>query len=296
MAGAWARERLQAWLRTSVRALLMAACAAAGGAAPAAAQQRPIVTEDPETIGAGRILLEAGIEYGGGVEFPIYGLKGDLWRLPALGVSIGISSIAELQIDSGYSRMRVTSRRPAPLAPILDFQGDHTSSIEDVVLATKIRVLSEGTNRPSFGLRIATKLPNARNQSGLGTDMTDVSLAVLVGKTIRSIRVVGNLGVAIIGDPTQTAVQYDPTIFGVSLARALAPGFDVVTEIEGRWQAYKDTPQPAAENRAALRGGLRYTRGAVRVDAGLRTGFGDVEPEIGFTTGVTWVVDAFTVP
>jgi Putative MetA-pathway of phenol degradation len=296
MAGAWARERLQAWLRTSVRALLMAACVAAGGAAPAAAQQRPIVTEDPETIGAGRILLEAGIEYGGGVEFPIYGLKGGLWRLPALGVSIGISSIAELQIDSGYSRMRVTSRRPAPLAPILDFQGDHTSSIEDVVLATKIRVLSEGTNRPSFGLRIATKLPNARNQSGLGTDMTDVSLAVLVGKTIRSIRVVGNLGVAIIGDPTQTAVQYDPTIFGVSLARALAPGFDVVTEIEGRWQAYKDTPQPAAENRAALRGGLRYTRGAVRVDAGLRTGFGDVEPEIGFTTGVTWVVDAFTVP
>jgi hypothetical protein len=296
MAGAWARERLQAWLRTSVRALLMAACAAAGGAAPAAAQQRPIVTEDPETIGAGRILLEAGIEYGGGGEFPIYGLKGDLWRLPALGVSIGISSIAELQIDSGYSRMRVTSRQPAPLAPILEFQGDHTSSIEDVVLATKIRVLSEGANRPSVGLRIATKLPNARNQSGLGTDMTDVSLAVLVGKTIRSIRVVGNLGVAIIGDPTQTAVQYDPTIFGVSLARALAPGFDVVTEIEGRWQAYKDTPQPAAENRAALRGGLRYTRGAVRVDAGLRTGFGDVEPEIGFTTGVTWVVDAFTVP
>ena len=296
MAGAWARERLQAWLRTSVRALLMAACVAAAGAAPAAAQQRPIVTEDPETIGGGRILLEGGIEYGGGVEFPIYGLEGDLWRLPALGVSIGISSIAELQIDSGYSRMRVTSRRPAPLAPILDFQGDHTSSIEDVVLATKIRVLSEGTNRPSFGLRIATKLPNARNQSGLGTDMTDVSLAVLVGKTIRSIRVVGNLGVVIIGDPTQTAVQYDPTIFGVSLARALAPGFDVVTEIEGRWQAYKDTPQPAAENRAALRGGLRYTRGAVRVDAGLRTGVGDVEPEIGFTTGVTWVVDAFTVP
>ena len=296
MGDACGRHQLPGWRPTPLRALLIAAVIATAGAAPVAAQQRPIVTEDPETIGAGRILLEGGIEYGGGVEFSIYGLKGDLWRLPALGVSIGISSIAELQIDSGYSRMRVTSRQPGPLAPILDFQGDHTSSIEDVVLATKIRVLSEGTKRPSFGLRIATKLPNAGNQSGLGTDMTDVSLAVLVGKTIRSTRVVGNLGVAIIGDPTQRAVQYDPTIFGVSLARALAPGFDVVTEIEGRWQAYKDTPQPAAENRAALRGGLRYTRGAVRVDGGLRTGVGDVEPGIGFTTGVTWVVDAFTVP
>ena len=148
-------------------------------------------------------------------------------------MSIGISSIAELQIDTGYSRLSVRSRAPGPLAPVLDFEGDHTSSIEDIVVATKIRVLSEGTNRPSFGLRIATKLPNARNESGLGTDMTDVSLAVLVGKTIRSIRVVGNLGVAVIGDPTQTAVQNDPTTFGLSLARALAPGFDVVTEMRG---------------------------------------------------------------
>ena len=30
-------------------------------AAPAAAQQRPLVTEDPETIGSGLILLEAPI-------------------------------------------------------------------------------------------------------------------------------------------------------------------------------------------------------------------------------------------
>jgi hypothetical protein len=282
--------------RTHVRALLLAICILGAGTARTAAQQRPIVTEDPETIGAGRLLLEGGIEYGAGVQVPIYGLEGNVWRVPALGVSIGISSIAELQIDSGYSRLGVTSRGPGPLASILDFDGDHTTSIEDVVVATKIRVLSEGMNRPSFGVRIATKLPNASNESGLGSDMTDVWLAVLVGKTIRSIRVVGNFGVAIIGDPTQTAVQYDPAIFGLSLARALAPGFDVVTEIEGRWQAYSDTPPPAAENRAALRGGLRYTRGAVRVDAGLRTGFGDVEPGIGFTTGVTWVVDAFRLP
>ena len=289
---AWWRRRRRGLLR----ALVLAACITAADAGPAAAQQRPIVTEDPETIGAGRILLEGGIEHDSGVQIPTYGLQGDLWRVPVLGVSIGISSIAEFQIDSGYSRLRVTRRARGPLAPILDFQGDHTSSIEDVVVATKIRVLSERTTRPSFGIRIATKLPNASNQSGLGTDMTDVSLAVLVGKTIRSVRVVGNLGVAIIGDPTQTAVQYDPIVFGLSLARALAPGFDVVTEVEGRWQSYDDTPQPAAENRAAVRGGLRYTRGAVRVDAGLRTGFGDVEPGIGFTAGVTWVVDAFAVP
>jgi hypothetical protein len=275
---------------------VLAACAAVVSAVPAAAQQRPIVTEDPETIGAGRILLEGGIEYDSGLRIPIYGLEGDLWRLPSLGVSIGLSSIVEFQIDSGYSRLHVTHRGAGPLASILDFDGDQTSSIDDVVLATKIRVVPEAVHRPSFAFRVATKLPNASNQSGLGTDMTDASLAILVGKTIRSVRVVGNLGVAIIGDPTQAAVQYDPTIFGLSLARALVPGFDVVTEIEGRWQSYDVTPPPGAENRAAVRGGLRYTRGAWRVDAGLRTGFGDIEPGIGFTSGVTWVVDAFRVP
>jgi hypothetical protein len=70
----------------------------------------------------------------------------------------------------------------------------------------------------------------------------------------------------------------------------------VVTEIEGRWQAYEETPPPAAENRAAVRAGLRYTRGAMRVDAGLSVGSGDVEPRTGFTTGLTWVLDAFRVP
>ncbi len=33
-----------------------------GLAAPAMAQQRPLVTEDPETVGAGNILIEGGFE------------------------------------------------------------------------------------------------------------------------------------------------------------------------------------------------------------------------------------------
>ena len=158
----------------------------------------------------------------------------------------------------------------------------------------RFRIVPEATRRPSFGFRMATKLPNASNQSGLGTDMTDVSFAVLVGKTIRSVRVVGNLGVAIIGDPTQTAVQYDPTIYGLSLARALAPGFDVVTEIEGRWQAYKDTPQPAAENRAAVRGGLRLhaRRGARRRGPEHRVRRRSSRAS-GSRPASTWVLDAF---
>ena len=35
-------------------------------AAPAAAQQRPLVTEDPETIGSGLILFEGGFDLAAG--------------------------------------------------------------------------------------------------------------------------------------------------------------------------------------------------------------------------------------
>ena len=45
------------------------------------------------------------------------GLKGNLWRVPTIGISVGISSIAEIQIDGGfYNRLNITTGTPAPLA------------------------------------------------------------------------------------------------------------------------------------------------------------------------------------
>ena len=128
----------------------------------ALAQQRPLVTEDPETIGAGLVLIEAGIDQQHELFFPASGLQGNLLRLPTVGVSFGISSIAELQIDGGlYNRLNVTSRQPAPLSNLLNFTGDRTHDVEDITLATKIRLLSETPERPALGVRFATRLPNA---------------------------------------------------------------------------------------------------------------------------------------
>ena len=130
------------------------------------AQQRPLVTEDPETIGAGRLLVEAGLDYGQSVEYPTSGLEGDLFRFPLIGVSIGLSSIAEIQIDGGlYNHLSISSREPAPLSDMVTATGDSTSSVEDIVIGTKIRIAPETASRPSFGLRFATKLPNASNES-----------------------------------------------------------------------------------------------------------------------------------
>ncbi len=267
-------------------------------AAPAFAQQRPLITEDPEPVGPGRILVEMGIDYLRDIEYPVSGLRGNLIGGPNIGLSIGLRSIAELQVDGGLrNRLGITSKNPnAPLASMLTVTGNSTSSIEDFVLATKVRFLEERPGRPSFGIRFATRLPNAGNESGLGLDTTDFFMTFLTGKTVQSIRVVGNFGFAILGDPTRGDRQNDVITYGISGARAVTDEVEVVGELNGRLDTREGDPPPGTENRSGLRGGLRYTKGPMRVDAGVVLGMTDRDPSIGFTFGFTYVFNAFRIP
>jgi hypothetical protein len=273
--------------------ILMLACAAG-----ASAQQRPLVTEDPETIGGGRLLVEAGVDLERDVFYPVSGLRGNRVVLPEFGVSIGLSSIAELQVDGAvYQRLRIAERRPAPLSHILDFEGNETTDVDDFIIGTKLRLFSESGRRPSIGLRLATKLPNVSNESGLGSDVTDFFASLLVAKTVESVRFVFNGGVAVIGDPTSTVPeQNDMLTFGASVARAMTSSAELVGEVNGRLNLGSNGPDAGAENRAVMRLGGRYTRGPVRLDAALLLGMTSRDPSVGLSTGFTWVLNAFQVP
>jgi len=281
----------------SIVAALLAACLSLAYADRAFAQQRPLVTEDPEPIGAGRVLIEGGIDGAHNVEYPVSGLKGDLWRIPTIGISVGLSSIAELQIDGGlYDRLSITDRRPAPLTSLLTATGATTHDVEDIVLATKIRIVPETATRPAVGIRFATKLPNASNESGLGLDTTDFYASLLGAKTVESVRVVGNLGVGILADPTDGNRQNDVLAYGVSLARAMTQKTEVVGELNGRASTRSGGPLPGTESRGLLKLGGRFTQGPLRLDAGVYFGLTTVDPTVGFTAGFTYVFDAFKVP
>lgn len=266
-------------------------------ASTAWAQQRPLVTEDPETIGAGRVLLETGFDYGTGQLFPASGLRGDLLRMPLIGTSVGLSSIAELQIDGGLrNRLAISERNAAPLASMVDVTGDSAVSVEDIVVATKIRVMAETAVRPSFGVRFATRLPNASNESGLGLDTTDFFVSALMGKTAQSIRWVANVGLGILGDPTRGDQQNDVLTYGASVARAVAQGLELVGEINGWVDTRKGTAPPGTDSRGQVRVGGRYTRGSGRIDAAVLFGVADRDPSLGFAAGYTYVFNAFSVP
>jgi hypothetical protein len=266
--------------------------------APAArAQQRPLITEDPEPIGAGRVLIEGGIEAAHNQQYPVSGLKGNLWRVPTVGISIGISSIAEFQIDGGlYDKLSIKERRAAPLSNLLTVDGTSTHDVSDTVVATKIRLIAESASRPALGVRFATKLPNASNESGLGLDTTDFYMSLLGAKTVQSIRVVGNFGFAILADPTSGNRQNDVLTYGLSFARAITQQAEVVGELNGRVSTRSGEAFPGTESRGILKLGARYTRGLVRLDAGTYFGLTTIDPTIGFTVGFTYVFNAFTIP
>ena len=122
---------------------------------------------------------------------------------PTIGISVGVGPIAEIQIDGSlYRHLRVTERPRRRCRACCRSGLTETHAVDDFVIATKLRLLNEASGRPAIGLRFATRLPNASNESGLGQDTTDFYASFLLGKTVKSLRMVGNAGVAIVGDPT----------------------------------------------------------------------------------------------
>jgi hypothetical protein len=275
----------------NLKSLAFALCVTVG--APAYAQQRPLVTEDPETIGSGRVLLEGGFSLDKDQTHPANGVKGDVTRLASFGVSIGISPSAEVQVDGGLvQRINVTEgiSNGLPAASSSLVVGDHASGMEDLVIATKIRLLPEGPSRPALGLRFGTKLPTASPEDGIGLGTTDFFASFLIAKTVQSVRTVGNAGLLILGNPVTPRDTATTLGFGFSVARALTNEFEVVGELNGRLTPFEKVVPVGLESRAVLRFAGRYTYAMLRLDFGLLVGLTSRDPSFGISGGATYVI------
>jgi hypothetical protein len=264
---------------------------------PLSAQERPLVTQDPETVGAGKVLIEGGIVHERNITFPLSGLQGNLWRLPVIGIDVGISTIADLQLTGGpYDRLSILTRQAAPLAASVTATGDTTHDVDDVNLGVKIRFVPETASTPGAAFRFSTRLPNAKHASGLGQDTTDLSASILLGKSVQPLRLVGNIGWTIMSEPLDAAKQNDVLTYGLSLTAAVARSTALVGEING-WVSTRNGPAPVGtESRGRATLGAWYRTGALRFDAGILLGLTKLDPTVGITAGVTYIIDAFTAP
>ncbi len=264
---------------------------------PAMAQSRPAVTQDPETVGSGQMLVDLGVSYLQDAFYPPSGLHGNLVQYGTFDMSFGVSPIAEIQLDGGFlNRLAITSRDPsAPLASLLTVTGTETKDVQDGVIGAKVRFLPETAERPSLALRFTTRLPNSKHDSGLGQDTTDFNFGFLTGKTAGALRVVANIGWSILGDPVHAGIQNDVITYGGTVTYTLRPGTAVVADINGRVNTRNGTPPIGTESRSTFLVGPRLSHGAVRYDAALLIGLTTRDATWGVTGGVTWIFHAFTV-
>jgi hypothetical protein len=283
MKGRVALPVLAGWLACSAGAAL------AQGVSSAA--QRPLATVDPALAEPGWGLIETGAGFAHDREIPAAGLRGDVLRVPELTLRLAVGHRVELRVDTGYEVLLVRERSEAPLSEELDYDGESSSDIRDPVIATLVRVREESPRGPALGLRIATRLPVASNQSGLGLDTTDFFVSLLAAKNAGALRWVANLGLGILEVPTVVTSQNDVLTYGLSLVRrvgerwALAAGVDGHVDLSGQ-------VHPGTEDTSVLRLGARFG-GASTIDAALLVGLADVDAPIGLTVGITRAVRLF---
>ncbi len=255
-------------------------------ASVASAQQRPLVTEDPETIGAGNILIEGGFD--SAARRRLSGVRADGQPAAAADARRQL----RVQLDPGAADRRralqpsqhhVDSSRRR-LSDKLEFTGDDTSDVEDIVVATKIRFVSEGPGRP--GIRRPPRDEAADRQQRERTRARHdgfLRRRACLARPCRSVRIVGNFGLGILSDPVEGDRQNDVLTYGLSFARALSQGFEFVGEINGRLNTRDERTPPGTETRSAIRAGVRFTHAAVRFDGGLIFGLTSRDPSFGFT-------------
>jgi hypothetical protein len=249
------------------------------------AQQRPLQTDDPRTIPSGQARLQLGFEYYQNQTFTLSGLEGDLTRIGELGLFFGAGSRVEFQVTGTLlNALNVHRRFPAYDTPNLSFQGDSTSSIGDFTLATKFALLDEKKRMPALSFRFGVEMPNAGNEPGLGNDQTNFYSDLLIGKSFGRWRTIGNIGLAILGNPTVVSAQKDQLTYGGAVSYELNPRWTFLGELNGR----RGPAGPGTDERAQFRLGTRIRTGNFRWDLAGVAGLYKNDPDTGVVFGAAY--------
>ncbi len=247
-------------------------------------QQRPLVTERARTLPPGQVLLDLGVEFLQKTTFPFSGIEGDLTRLGVLGVRVGVGRVVEIQtLGVIQDVLNIGRRFPAPNTSQLDFSGNSTSDFGNFSLATKVLLKQENKKSPAFGMRFGVELPNTANESGLGNDETNVFATLLIEKELGKLRLLGNLGAVILGDPVQAGSEDDLFSYGTALLYSIRPGLVLVGDLYGR----AGRGGIGTEPQSLLRLGAQIQAVGLFWDIGVLSGFRQTDPSSGIILGVS---------
>jgi hypothetical protein len=247
-------------------------------------QNRPLITETPETVGKNRIRLELGFEFLQDAVFTFSGLEGDLSRIGVLGLRLGVASNVELQFFwAAQNFLNINRRWDAPNTPNLDFAGNSTSDVGDLVIASKFHFVGEKGARPSIGFQVAAELPNASNESGLGNDEMNFYTSILFEKRFNKFKVTGNAGFAILGDPVTPGAQDDLFTYGLAGAYSVSETFTMVADFYGR----AGQGGVGTDEHSLVRLGTQINAAGLYWDVAFLAGLLESDPSTGIIFGLT---------
>jgi hypothetical protein len=252
-------------------------------------QQRPMKTDDAEILKTGRVRADVGVEFLQGQRFSLSGLEGDLTRLGVAAIHVGLGDYAEFQISGVAQDVFSVSSRTEPVMPP-KFTGNSTSDFGDLVLGTKIKLAGEKERRPAIAFKFAVELPNAKHDSGLGTDQTEFYSSVLLKKHAGRTQLMADVGFAILGSPVLLGRQTDPLTYGVGVITPIYRKVNLVAEISGR-QGPPD--RVGNENKSQTRFGIQFWTGVIRWDLAAVAGLMHYDPRSGVVIGMSYEFQAF---
>lgn len=257
----------------------------------AAAQQRPLRTDDADLLAVGRVRAGLGFEFLQNQRYSLSGLGGDLTRLGVVSLQVGVGEYAEFQL-SGVVQDFLTVKRRDPAVIPATFAGNATSDVGDLVLAAKLRLASERGARPALAFKFAVELPNATNESGLGNDETNFFATVALSKKVGRARVLGNLGLAILGSPVTPNSQSDMLTYGAAVIVPVRRRVSLLAEVSGR----EGSERIGNERRGQARLGVQIVAAGLRWDVAALAGLRRFDAASGVAFGVTYEVQAFHKP
>jgi hypothetical protein len=270
------------------RVLAMTVTLAVSIIRPVSAQTRPLPVEAVDGAGAGNMVIQTSADYTRSARFTLSGLEGTLWRLALVRLDVGLSSMADFEISGGLrDHLAITSRAPAVLSDQLRLSNPAaTGAFDDIIVGTKIRLRGEQDATPGLAFRVATRLPNAKHPSGLGQNTTDFYSSVIVGQSIADLRLTGNIGLGVLGDPLSGNRRVDSWLYNMALSHPIGRDTSFAVGVDGR----TGRPEPGLESRAIGRVGAEWSHGPTRLGLAATMGLTNRDGNFGaaFTLGVTF--------
>jgi hypothetical protein len=259
------------------------------------AQQRPLITDDVDTIPEGSFEIAAGVDFLQNAKFPLSGLRGDLTRVGDIRVKVGFAPNVEFQVEGVIQDFLAinSATNPAPIP--LTINGNSTNDAGDFVISTKIKLRNETRLLPAVGFKVGFQMPNTSEGRGIGTNQINVFGKFLLqkkfgkkaGQDARA-NIFGNLGLAIMTAPLEEFTQNDVLLYGLAGIFRANKRINIVSEVNGRINTRSGTAPLGTESVGQFRIGTQIKASGLRFDTAAVFGLTRFSPRSGITFGVTY--------